>query len=110
VVWYGRDGRGGKWGCPIRQRWSLGPHAQMSPSLRDRLAFLVSETGSYESAAVVAQKFDLPADDSTLHQLTERLGAGRSASHSTGRLSGPLPRPAVGCSAHRAPRRSGGMA
>src|SRR5262245_46390033 len=73
-VWYGRDGCGGEWGCALRQRWGLGPHAQMSPGLMDRLAFLVSETGSYESAAAVARKVDLPADDSTLHQLTARLG------------------------------------
>ena len=46
----------------------------MSPGLADRLAFLVTETGSYAAAAAVAHKVDLPADDSTLHQLTARLG------------------------------------
>lgn len=67
-VWYGRDGRGGEWGCPTRQQWGMGPHARMSPGLADRLAFLVSETGSYAAAVAVAHKVDLPADDSTLHQ------------------------------------------
>jgi hypothetical protein len=73
-VWYGRDGRGGEWGCPIRHQWGLGAHARMSPGLLDRLAFIVTETGSFAAAAAVAQKVDLPADDSTLHQLTARLG------------------------------------
>jgi hypothetical protein len=59
----------------MRQRWGLGPHQEMSPALEDRLAFTVTATLSYELAASVARKYNYPADDSTLHALTQRLGA-----------------------------------
>jgi hypothetical protein len=59
----------------MRQRWGLGAHQEMSPALEDRLAFTVTATLSYEIAASVARKYNCPADDSTLHALTQRLGA-----------------------------------
>ena len=74
-VWYGLDPGTGRWGCPMRQRWGLGPHQEMSPALEDRLAFTVSATLSYEIAAAVGRKYNCPVDDSTLHALTQRLGA-----------------------------------
>jgi hypothetical protein len=52
----------------------LSPHQEMSPGLEDKLAFTVTATGSYEEAALVAQKWNCPVDDSTLHALTRRLG------------------------------------
>jgi hypothetical protein len=58
----------------MRQRWGLGPHQEMSPALEDKLAFTVTATGSYEEAATLAQKWNCPVDDSTLHALTRRLG------------------------------------
>ena len=73
-VWYGLDPGTGRWGNPMRQRWGLGPHQEMSPALEDKLAFTVTATGSYEEAAAVAQKWNSPVDDSTLHALTRRLG------------------------------------
>jgi len=74
-VWYGLDPGTGRWGCPMRQRWGLSPHQEMSPALEDRLAFTVTATLSYELAAAVARKYSYPADDSTLHALAQRLGA-----------------------------------
>jgi hypothetical protein len=75
AVWYGQDPATRRWGCPIRQQWALPAHQQCSPTLQDRFAFTVTATGSYEQAAAVAIKWDCPADDATLHALTQRLGA-----------------------------------
>jgi len=74
-VAYGLDPQTRHWGCPIRQHWALLPHQQLSPALQERLAFTVTATGSYEQAAAVATKWNCPADDATLHALTQRLGA-----------------------------------
>jgi len=84
-VWDGLDAGTGKWGCPMRQRWALGPHQEMSPALEDKLAFTVTATGSYEEAAAVAQKWNCEVDDSTLHALTRRLGT-RAESQTQERL------------------------
>jgi len=73
-VWYGLDPGTGRWGNPMRQRWGLGPHQQMSPALEDKLAFTVTATGSYEEAAAVAGKWNSPVEDSTLQALARRLG------------------------------------
>ena len=73
-IWYGLDPGTGRWGSPMRQRWGLSPHQEMSPALEDKLAFTVTATRSYEEAALVAQKWNCPVDDSTLHALTRRLG------------------------------------
>lgn len=73
-IWYGLDPGTGRWGSPMRQRWGLGPHQEMSPALEDKLAFTVTATRSYEEAATLAQKWNCPVDDSTLHALTRRLG------------------------------------
>jgi hypothetical protein len=74
-VWHGTNPDTGCWGCPIRQHWGLSPHQQCSPALEDRLAFTVTATGTYEQAAAVAGKWSCPIDDSTVHALTQRLGA-----------------------------------
>ncbi len=59
-IWYGLDPGSERWGSPMRQRWGLKAHQQMSPALEDKLAFTVTATGSYEEAAAVAQKWDCP--------------------------------------------------
>lgn len=59
----------------MRERWGLGPHQEMSPGLEDKLAFTVTATKAYGEAAALAQKWGCPVDDSTLHALTQRLGA-----------------------------------
>jgi hypothetical protein len=86
IVWYGYDPATQRWGCPMRQQWSLRAHQQASPGLEERLAFTVTATGSYEQAAAVAAKWGCPTDDATLHALAQRLGA-RAESQTVQRLS-----------------------
>ena len=74
-VFYGQDPRDGHWGCPIREHWGLSCHQQLSLALEDKLAFTVTATASYEEAAALAGKWGVAVDDSTLHALTQRLGA-----------------------------------
>jgi len=38
-IWYGLDPGTGSWGSPMRQRWGLSPHQEMSPALEDKLAY-----------------------------------------------------------------------
>jgi len=73
-VWYGKDPATKRWGCPVRERWGLAPHQQMSPALEDKLALTVTRTLCYQGAAEVAQRWGSPVDDATLHALTQRLG------------------------------------
>jgi hypothetical protein len=72
---YGQEAGGGDWICPQRERWDIGPHQKMTPALQDRLCFTVTMTGSYESAAQVADKWGCAMDDSKLHALVQRVGA-----------------------------------
>jgi len=45
-LWYGLDPATGRWGNPMRQRWGLSPHQEMSPAMEDKLAFTVTATRS----------------------------------------------------------------
>ncbi|HEY3854084.1 MAG TPA: hypothetical protein VGO67_06800 [Verrucomicrobiae bacterium] len=72
---YGQQAGGGDWLCPQRQVWGIEAHQKMTPALQDRLCFTVTMTGSYESAAGLAGKWGCAVDDSTLHALTQRVGA-----------------------------------
>ena len=74
-VWHGQDSPSGVWGCPIRQRWRLEPHQQMSPTLQEKLVFTATLAGSFEDAAQLAAKWDCPVDDSVIHHLAQRVGA-----------------------------------
>jgi hypothetical protein len=38
-VWHGRAPHDQHWGCPLRERWGLRAHQQMSPALEEKLAF-----------------------------------------------------------------------
>lgn len=73
-VWHGRDGKKGRWGCPIRDRWHVQPHQQMSPVLEQKLAFTATLAGSYEDASQLAQQWGCSVDGSVIHQLVQRLG------------------------------------
>jgi len=75
TVLHGQDPGDGHWGCPIRERWGLSCHQQLSLALADKLAFTVTATASYAEAAALADKWGVRVDDSTLHALTQRLGA-----------------------------------
>ena len=46
-IWQGKDPQDGHWGCPIREKWGLRPHQQMSAALEERLAFTATATGTY---------------------------------------------------------------
>ena len=74
-VWRGRNPTDGRWGIPIRQRWGLSPHQQLSPALEDKLAYFATVAGTYESAAQLARKMSIPIEDSTVRELVQRLGA-----------------------------------
>jgi hypothetical protein len=90
-VLYGQDPSDRHWGCPIRERWGLSDHQQMSLGLEDKLAFTVTATASYEEAAAVAGKWGVAVDDSTLHALTQRLGAQAEARTQVALRSAPAP-------------------
>lgn len=75
AVWRGQNPADGRWGCPIRQRWGLSPHQQLSPALEDKLAYFATVTGSYAAAAKLAAKVGCPVEDSTIQVLVQRLGA-----------------------------------
>ena len=74
-VWQGKNPADGRWGTPMRQRWNLTPHQQLSPALEDKLAYFASVTGTYEMAAQLARKLGVPIEDSTVRALVQRLGA-----------------------------------
>ena len=73
-VWRGKNPADRRWGIPIRQRWGLEPHQQLSPALEDKLAYFATVAGTYESAARLARKLSIPIEDSTVRELVQRLG------------------------------------
>lgn len=70
-----RDPADGHWGCPLRERWGLSAHQQLSPALADRLAYFGTVAASYEAAAKLAAKLGGPVEDTTIRALVQRLGA-----------------------------------
>lgn len=74
-VWHGKDPADGHWGCPVRERWGLNAHQQLSPALEDKLAYFGTVTVSYEAAAKLAAKVGIGVEDSTICALVQRLGA-----------------------------------
>ena len=74
TIWQGQDGKDGFWGCPIKQRWHLLPHQQMTPALEEKLALTATLAGSYEDASQIAAHWGTPVDDAVIHQLVQRLG------------------------------------
>ena len=85
-VWHGQDPTDRHWGCPLQERWGLGPHQKITPGLADKLCFTVTATGSYEEAAALAAKWGCPVDDSTLYALAQRVGA-RAEAQTQARLA-----------------------
>ena len=74
-VWQGKDPADGHWGCPLRERWGLSPHQQLSPALEDKLAYFGTVTVSFAAAAQLAAKVGIGVEDSTICALVQRLGA-----------------------------------
>ena len=84
-VWRGKNPVDQTWGIPLRQRWGLLAHQRMSPALEERLAYFVTVTGAYETAARLALKVGIRTDDARLHALIQRLGQ-RAQEQSQARL------------------------
>jgi len=61
--------------CPVRKLWGLSARQEMSPVFEERLCFTATLTGSYQSAARVADKWGSPADDTTIHTHVQQAGA-----------------------------------
>ena len=74
-VWRGKNRADGTWGIPMRQRWGLTAHQQLSPALEDKLAYFATVTGSYEAARQLAAKVGIVVEDSTVQALVQRLGS-----------------------------------
>jgi hypothetical protein len=71
---YGRDSQSGKWRCPAREQWGLGPHQKMTPELEDRVCLTATLTGSYEAAAQLAAKWGSAMNDETIRVHARRVG------------------------------------
>jgi len=89
-VWHGKDPADGHWGCPLRERWALSAHQQLSPALEDKLAYFGTVTVSYEAAAKLAGKVGIGVEDSTICALVQRLGA-KAEAQTQARLKTPPP-------------------
>lgn len=72
---YGQEAGGGRWLCPQREAWDIGPHQKLTPLFQDRLCFTVTVAGSYAAAAELAAKWGSAVDDSRLHALVQKMGA-----------------------------------
>jgi len=74
-VWQGKDPQDGHWGIPMRERWGLRAHQQMSPTLEEKLVFTATLAGSYAAAGQLAAKWGSEVDDSVIHALVQRVGS-----------------------------------
>lgn len=74
-VLHGQDPKDKHWGCPIRERWGLSNHQQLSFAFQDKLAFTATATGSYAEAAKLAQKWGSDVSASLVHNLVQALGS-----------------------------------
>ena len=88
-VWRGKDPADGHWGSPLRERWGLSAHQQLSPALEDKLAYFATVTPSYETAAKLSAKLGYPVEDTTIRALVQRLGAKAEAQVQARRLQTP---------------------
>jgi hypothetical protein len=91
-AWYGQDPADGHWGCPLRERWKLAAHQQLSPGWQQQLAFSLTVTTSYEGAAALLRQLGHCADDATLHTLAQPLGA-RAEAQTQRRMGQPVEEP-----------------
>ena len=87
-VWRGQDPAEGHWGCPMRERWGLSAHQQLSPALEDKLAYFGTVTVSHEAAARLAAKVGIGVEGTTIRAVVQRLGAKAQAQVQT-RLTQP---------------------
>jgi hypothetical protein len=87
MVGYGRDRQSGKWRCPAREQWDLGPHQKMTPELEDRVCLTATLTGSYEAAARLSAKWGSAVDDETIRTHARAVGQ-RAEAQAQARLKG----------------------
>ena len=87
---YGRDPQTGKWVCPAREKWGLGPHQKMTPELEDRVCLTATLADSYQAAAELSAKWGSPVDASTVRQHACAAGQ-RATVQAQGRVSGSSP-------------------
>lgn len=71
---YGQDPESKAWVLPLRALLGLAPKQRRSPVLEDRMNFTAVRTGSFQSAAEVAERWGTPVDDSTLQRTVQRVG------------------------------------
>ena len=88
---YGRDPQTGKWVCPARRCWGLGPHQKMTPELEDRGCLTATLADSYQAAALLSAKWGSPVDASTIRQHACAVGQ-RAETHAQARASAPRQR------------------
>jgi hypothetical protein len=62
------------WVCPARLAWGLEAHQRVSPELQARVCFTATEVGSYERAAVMADRWGTPVSDDLIHQHAQNRG------------------------------------
>ena len=74
LICHGKDPSDGHWGCPIRERWGLSAHQEMSPMLEQKLAFTATLTDSYAKASQMSANWNCPVEASVIHALVQRLG------------------------------------
>jgi len=86
---YGRDPQTGKWVCPAREKWGLGPHQKMTPELEDRVCLTATLADSYQAAAELSAKWGSPVDASTIRQHACAAGQ-RAAAQAQARGSAPV--------------------
>lgn len=87
LVAYGRDPQSGKWKCPAREQWQLGPHQKMTPELEDRVSLTATLTGSYAAAAQLTARWGSAVDDETIRTHARTVGR-RAAGQVQARLNG----------------------
>jgi hypothetical protein len=91
AVDYGRDRQTGKWICPAREHWRLGPHQKMTPELEDRVCLTATLADSYQAAAALSAKWGSPVEASTIRAHACQVGQ-RAAAQAQARLN-PAPPP-----------------
>lgn len=91
---YGQEAGTGRWVCPVREAWGLGPHQKLTPALTERACYTVTATGSYAKAAALCGKWGSPLDDATLHAAVQRVGQRAQAQEAARLEAGPEVRPA----------------
>ena len=87
-VWHGKDPGDNHWGCPVRERWGLKAHQELSPALEEKLAFTATLARTYEGAAQLASKWGCAVDDSLVHAVVQRVGS-RAEEQTQARLKQP---------------------